>query len=151
MPAHSSHPSTPLPRWQRWLGLSEVWAGGALSSRLLVLLRWLAATGQGLTLAAVWGLGVNLPLWACGGAVAVTFVTNALLQWWMHQIQWEMKDGFFHVMFFDALTLTFRAVLPRPTHTGGSGSAGLGGDFPRPADERRTALALVPGGATTDE
>lgn len=107
MSAHSSHPLTPLPRWQRWLGLSEVWAGGALSSRLLVLLRWLAATGQGLTLAAVWGLGVNLPLWACGGAVAVTFVTNALLQWWMHQIQWEMKDGFFHVMFFDALTLTF--------------------------------------------
>jgi len=96
-----------MPRWQRWLGLSEVWAGGALSSRVLVLLRWLAATGQAMTLLVVWSLGVQVPLWACGGAVGATLLTNALLQWWLRQIRWEMKDGFFHVLLFDALTLTF--------------------------------------------
>ncbi len=107
MSSHARLTSTPVPRWQRWLGLSEVWAGGALSSQLLVLLRWLAATGQGLTLFVVWWMGVKVPLWACGGAVLVTLATNSLLQWWLRQIQWEMKDGFFHVMLFDALILTF--------------------------------------------
>lgn len=96
-----------MPRWQRWLGLSEVWAGGVLSSQMLVLLRWLAAAGQAMTLIVVWRLGVQVPLWVCGGAVGVTLVTNALLQWWLRQIRWEMKDGFFHVLLFDALTLTF--------------------------------------------
>jgi len=107
MASHTSNGSTPIPRWQRWLGLSEVWAGGALSSQLLVLLRWLAATGQAMTLLVVWWMGVKVPLWACGGAVVVTLVTNAILQWWLRQIQWEMKDGFFHVLLFDVLTLTF--------------------------------------------
>ncbi len=107
MASHTSNGSTQIPRWQRWLGLSEVWAGGALSSQLLVLLRWLAATGQAMTMLVVWWMGVQVPLWACGGAVVVTLVTNALLQWWLRQIQWEMKDGFFHVLLFDVLTLTF--------------------------------------------
>ncbi|OYW74207.1 MAG: hypothetical protein B7Z37_18690 [Verrucomicrobia bacterium 12-59-8] len=107
MTSHAAHTFTPMPRWQRWLGLSEVWAGGVLSSQMLVLLRWLAATGQAMTLLVVWRMGVQVPLWACGGAVVVTLLTNALLQWWLRQIRWEMKDGFFHVLLFDALTLTF--------------------------------------------
>lgn len=107
MPSHASHSPTSAPRWQRWLGLSEVWAGGALSARVLVLLRWLAAAGQAMTLLGVWGMGVRVPLVACGGAVAITLVTNAALQWWMRQIHWEMKEGFFHVLLFDALILTF--------------------------------------------
>jgi two-component system sensor histidine kinase RegB len=92
---------------QRWLGLSEVWAGGALSARVLVLLRWLAALGQGVTLYIVWRLGVEVPWWQCGGAVVLTLITNALLEWWLRQIHWEMKDGFFHLVVWDALTLTF--------------------------------------------
>lgn len=96
-----------MPRWQRWLGLSEVWAGGALSARVLVLLRWLAASGQGATLYIVWRLGVEVPWWQCGGAVVVTLITNALLEWWLRQIRWEMRDGFFHILLCDSLTLTF--------------------------------------------
>jgi two-component system sensor histidine kinase RegB len=92
---------------QRWLGLSEVWAGGALSARVLVLLRWLAAAGQGITLAVVWRMGVEVPWWHCGGAVALTLTTNALLEWWLRQIRWELKEGFFHLVLWDALTLTF--------------------------------------------
>lgn len=107
MPAHALHPMPLPPRWQRWLGLSEVWAGGALSARVLVLLRWLAAAGQGITLLVVAGLGVSVPWWQCGGAVALTLATNALLEWWLHQIRWQMKEGFFHLVLWDALTLTF--------------------------------------------
>ncbi|WP_377162159.1 ATP-binding protein [Prosthecobacter fluviatilis] len=107
MPAHASHPSLSQPRWQRWLGLSEVWAGGALSARVLVLLRWMAAAGQGLTLLIVSGMGVEVPWAACGGAVLVTLVTNALLEWWLRQIGWQLKEGFFHLVVWDALTLTF--------------------------------------------
>ena len=104
---HATHLTPTPPRWQRWLGLSEVWAGGALSARVLVLLRWLAAIGQGVTLYIVWRLGVEVPWWQCGGAVMVTLITNALLEWWLRQIHWEMKDGFFHLVVWDALTLTF--------------------------------------------
>lgn len=103
----ASHPFSSAPRWQRWLGLSEVWAGGALSSRVLVLLRWLAAVGQGLTLYIVWRLGVEVPWWQCGGAVVITLISNAVLEWWLRQIQWEMKEGFFHILLWDSLTLTF--------------------------------------------
>lgn len=104
---HASHIPSPKPRWQRWLGLSEVWVGGALSSRVLVMLRWLAALGQGLTLYIVWRLGVQLPWWHCGGAVAITLMTNAILEWWLRQIRWEIRDGFFHILLWDLLTLTF--------------------------------------------
>ncbi len=107
MPSHAFHPPSETPRWQRWLGLSEVWAGGALSARVLVLLRWLAAAGQGITLAVVWRMGVEVPWWHCGGAVALTLTTNALLEWWLRQIRWELKEGFFHLVLWDALTLTF--------------------------------------------
>jgi two-component system sensor histidine kinase RegB len=104
---HTNHPPLPTLRWQRWLGLSEVWAGGALSARVLVLLRWLAALGQGATLYIVWRLGVEVPWWQCGGAVVVTLITNALLQWWLRQIRWEMRDGFFHILLCDSFMLTF--------------------------------------------
>lgn len=104
---HTNHPTLPTLRWQRWLGLSEVWAGGALSARVLVLLRWLAALGQGATLYIVWRLGVEVPWWQCGGAVVVTLITNALLQWWLRQIRWEMRDGFFHILLCDSFMLTF--------------------------------------------
>ncbi|MBV6499257.1 MAG: Sensor histidine kinase RegB [Prosthecobacter sp.] len=107
MPAHALRPMPLPPRWQRWLGLSEVWAGGALSARVLVLLRWLAAAGQGITLLVVARLGVSVPWWQCGGAVVLTLATNALLEWWLHQIRWQMKEGFFHLVLWDALTLTF--------------------------------------------
>lgn len=107
MAAHALHPPLLVPRWQRWLGLSEVWAGGALSARVLVMLRWLAAAGQGITLLGVSRLGVNVPWWQCGGALVLTLVTNALLEWWLHQIRWQMKEGFFHLVVWDALTLTF--------------------------------------------
>ena len=72
---HATHLTPTPPRWQRWLGLSEVWAGGALSARVLVLLRWLAAIGQGVTLYIVWRLGVEVPWWQCGGAVMVTVIS----------------------------------------------------------------------------
>lgn len=107
MPFHAPHQRTAHPRWQRWLGLSEVWVGGALSSRLLVLLRWLAALGQGGTLWIVSRMGVEVPWWHCGVAVLLTMLTNVILEWWLRQIDWEMKEGFFHVMLWDALTLTF--------------------------------------------
>jgi two-component system, sensor histidine kinase RegB len=107
MPPHASHPPAPQPSWRRWLGLSEVWAGGALSARVLVLLRWLAAAGQGITLLVVSRMGVQIPWWQCGGAVVVTLITNALLEWWLRQIRWQMQEGFFHLMVWDALTLTF--------------------------------------------
>ena len=107
MPPHASHPPSADAPWRRWLGLSEVWAGGTLSARVLVWLRWLAAAGQGITLLVVSRMGVAIPWWQCGGAVAVTLITNALLEWWLRQIRWQMKEGFFHLMVWDALTLTF--------------------------------------------
>lgn len=104
---HATHPPSPTPRWQRWLGVSEVWSGGALSSRVLVMLRWLAALGQGATLFIVWRLGVEVPWWQCGSAVMVTVLTNLILEWWGRQIHWEIHDGFFHILLWDSLTLTF--------------------------------------------
>ncbi|WP_139373318.1 ATP-binding protein [Prosthecobacter debontii] len=97
----------PQPRWQRWLGLSEVWVGGALSARVLMLLRWLAATGQTITVLFVWWIGVEVPWIQCGIAVALTLVVNVLLEWWLRQIQWELREGFFHILLWDVLTLTF--------------------------------------------
>ncbi len=88
------------------MGLSEVWVGGELSSRLLVLLRWLAAVGQGVTLFAVWKLGVEVPLLQCACAVLITLLSNAVLKWWLRQIGGHLRDGFFHVLLWDALTLT---------------------------------------------
>jgi len=104
---HATHPKPSPPRWQRWLGVSEVWVGGALSARVLVLLRWLAAIGQSVTLFIVWRLGVEVPWWQCSGAVAITLISNAVLEWWLRQIHWEMQDGFFHILLWDSLTLTF--------------------------------------------
>lgn len=95
------------PCWRRWLGLSEIWAGGGLSVRVLVLLRWLAAIGQGVTLMIGWYIGVELPWWQCVSAISLTVVTNAILEWWARQIQWELREGFFHVLLWDVLTLTF--------------------------------------------
>ena len=107
MPSHPSHTVGPKPHWQRWLGVSEVWAGGALSARVLTWLRWLAALGQGITLYVVWRQGVDVPWWHCGGALFISVLTNALLEWWGRQIHWEIRDGFFHILLWDALTLTF--------------------------------------------
>lgn len=107
MSASQSHTKQSSPRWQRLMGLSEVWVGGALSSRVLLLLRWLAAVGQGVTLLAVWWLGVELPWWQCGGAVLATLLTNAVLDWWLRQIGGHLNGEFFHVLLWDAFTLTF--------------------------------------------
>ncbi|HEY1050551.1 MAG TPA: ATP-binding protein [Prosthecobacter sp.] len=93
--------------WRAWLGLSETWAGGALSARILLFLRWLAVLGQSITLLTVWRAGVEIPWWQCGIAVGLTAITNVLLEWWMRQIRWEVDEGVFHVMLWDTLTLTF--------------------------------------------
>ena len=71
------------------------------------MLRWLAALGQGATLYIVWRLGVEVPWWQCGSAVMVTVLTNLILEWWGRQIHWEIHDGFFHILLWDSLTLTF--------------------------------------------
>jgi two-component system sensor histidine kinase RegB len=101
---HSKHP---VPGWQRWLGLSEVWVGVELSSRLLVLLRWLAAIGQSATLLMVAWLGVSVPWGPCVIAVGITLVSNAVLVWWTRALLGHLIGGFFQVLLWDALTLTF--------------------------------------------
>ena len=107
MPASVTHSKLFIPDWQRWLGLSEVWVGGELSSRLLLLLRWLAAGGQMATLLMVERLGVAVPWWPCGLAVGITLVSNVVLVWWARVLGGRLGGGFFHVMLWDALTLTF--------------------------------------------
>ncbi|OYW34304.1 MAG: hypothetical protein B7Z42_16695, partial [Brevundimonas sp. 12-68-7] len=107
MPASLIHSKSFVPRWQRWLGLSEVWVGVELSSRLLVLLRWLAAIGQSVTLLVVEQLGVAVPWWPCGIAVGITLVSNAVLAWWTRVLGGHLSGGFFHVLLWDAFTLTF--------------------------------------------
>lgn len=107
MPPHASHPPAPQPPWRRWLGLSEVWVGVELSSRLLVLLRWTAAIGQSVTLLTVAWLGVQVPWWPCGIAVGITLVSNAVLAWWARALGTHLSGGFFHVLLWDAFTLTF--------------------------------------------
>lgn len=102
-----SHASLERPFWQRWVALSEVWAGGKLSSILLARLRWLAAIGQGVTLWVVWLLGVDVPWAPCALAVGLTLLSNAALEWWLRQTDWQLHEGFFHLMLWDALTLTF--------------------------------------------
>lgn len=108
MAAPLHHPSrAAAPAWRRWLGLSEVWVGGDLSSRLLLWLRWLAAAGQGATLWAVGRLGVEVPWAQCAAVVGVTLVSNAVLQWWLRQVDGRLGEGFFHVLLWDALSLTY--------------------------------------------
>lgn len=107
MPASATHPKPSIPGWRRWLGLSEVWVGVELSSRLLVLLRWLAAIGQSVTLLVVEQLGVAVPWWPCGIAVGITLVSNAVLAWWTRVLGGHLSGGFFHVLLWDAFTLTF--------------------------------------------
>ena len=81
--------------------------GVELSSRLLVLLRWLAAIGQGVTLLVVERLGVAVPWWPCGLAVGITLVSNAVLAWWTRVLGGHFGGGFFHVLLWDSFTLTF--------------------------------------------
>ena len=94
------------PTWRRWLGLSEVWVRGDLSSRLLVSLRWVAAAGQVVTLVAVWRLGVAVAWLPCGIAIGSTVFSNAVLSWWLRQLRRGLGDGFFHIALLDSLTLT---------------------------------------------
>ena len=103
---HHTASRSALPSWQRWIGLSEVWVRGDLSSQLLVTLRWLAVLGQGLTLlvAACWG--VAIAWWPCGLAVGSTLVSNAALSWWLRQTRSGLGGGFFHVALWDVLSMT---------------------------------------------
>jgi len=41
------------------------------------------------------------------GAILVTVVSNAFLEWWLRQVGGQMKGGFFQVMLWDALILAF--------------------------------------------
>lgn len=93
--------------WRRRLGLSEVWVGSTLSSRLLVLLRWLAVAGQMATLVAAWRLGVAVPWSPAITALLVTMVTNAALSWWLKLVNGNVGEGFFHVLLWDVATLVF--------------------------------------------
>lgn len=94
--------------WRRLTGLSEVWAGADLSSRLLVLLRWMSACGQGLTLFLASELGVQIPWAACLTALGLTLFSNIGLSWWLRQIQGQnLGGGFYHVVLADVMTLTF--------------------------------------------
>lgn len=107
MPSSFLHCVRPRSCWKHWIGVSEVWSGGALSARTLLWLRWLAATGQGITLWVVAQTGVELPWPQCCGALIVTVFSNAVLAWWLRQVHWEMGEGFFHVLLWDVFTLTF--------------------------------------------
>ena len=107
MPASATHSKPFVPGWQRWLGLSEVWVGVELSSRLLLLLRWLAAGGQTVTMLTVERLGVAVPWGPCGLAVGITLVSNVVLVWWTRVLGGHLGGGFVHVLLWDALTLTF--------------------------------------------
>lgn len=102
------HAEPALPFWQRWTGLSEIWVGADLSSRLLLLLRWLAVLGQGLTLAIAEELGVEIPWGPCGIALGITLTSNVILAWWHRQMPGQhLGGGFFHVLLGDVVTLTF--------------------------------------------
>ena len=102
------HAEPALPFWQRWTGLSEIWVGADLSSRLLLLLRWLAVLGQGLTLAIAEKLGVEIPWGPCGIALGITLISNVILAWWHRQMPGQhLGGGFFHVLLGDVVTLTF--------------------------------------------
>ncbi len=107
MTPHSHYHKSAIPPWKRWLSVSEVWAGGTLSARALLLLRWLAAAGQGITLWTVSRVDVEVAWSQCLGALSVTLATNALLEWWARQVRWEIGEAFFHVLLWDVLTLTF--------------------------------------------
>ena len=104
--AHA-HSRTPAPVWKRRLGLSEVWVRGDLSSQLLLILRWLAVLGQGMTLFVASELGVAIPWLPCGVALVLTLVSNSLLAWWLRQLGGHLGGGFFHIALWDALTLTW--------------------------------------------
>ena len=104
--SHHADSRTVLPRWQRWMGLSEVWARGDLSSQLLVILRWLAVLGQGLTLGIAAGWGVAIAWWPCGLAVGSTLLSNVALTWWLRQTRGGLGGGFFHVALWDVLSMT---------------------------------------------
>lgn len=102
------HAEPALPFWQRWTGLSEIWVGADLSSRLLLLLRWLAVLGQGLTLAIAEEFGVEIPWGPCGIALGITLISNVILAWWHRQMPGQhLGGGFFHVLLGDVVTLTF--------------------------------------------
>lgn len=82
--------------------------GGRLSSRLLLLLRWLACLGQAATLAAAHGAGVSIPWMPCALAVGFTLLSNAALAWWFSQLKHQHFGGaFHHVLLWDVFTLTF--------------------------------------------
>lgn len=103
---HHANSRIAIPAWRRWTGLSEVWVYGDLSSRLLVMLRWLAVVGQGTTLAIAWHWGVMIAWWPCGLTVGVTLLSNAALAWWLRQIQGGLGGSFFHVALWDVLGMT---------------------------------------------
>lgn len=106
-PSHH-HAEPGMPSWQRWTGLSEIWVGADLSSRLLLLLRWLAVLGQGLTLTMAEKFGVEIPWGPCGIALGITLMSNVILAWWHRQMpRQHLGGGFFHVLLWDAATLTF--------------------------------------------
>lgn len=95
-----------IPQWQRWLGLSEVWIRGELSSKVLLWLRWLAVTGQTVTLLTVWLMGVHIPWLPCMITIGVAAMSNLLLYWWLRQVAGQLREGFFHVLLWDGVMLT---------------------------------------------
>lgn len=96
-----------LPRWQRWTGLNEVWVQGDLSSALLLMLRWMAVAGQGVTVLVAGRMGVAIPWLPVGAALGLTLCSNLVLRWWVRDTGSGLGGGFFHIALWDALILTW--------------------------------------------
>lgn len=105
-----SHPSehrSMSASWLRGLGIDEVWAGGSLSSRFLIFLRWLAVVGQATTLTIADRLGLEFPDFRCWTAIALTALSNVFLSWCVRQRKGQLREDFFHAILWDLVLITF--------------------------------------------